>query len=44
LNGADEAEDTIKSRFDAFGVDKDLVLVVNQPVNDWAGPIRLPSR
>ncbi|CAN5190884.1 hypothetical protein BH10PLA2_BH10PLA2_17190 [soil metagenome] len=44
LNAEDGVEDTIKSRLDAFGADKDLVFVVDQPENDWSGPVRLPSQ
>ncbi len=44
LNAEDGAEDTIRNRLDAFGADKDLVFVVDQPENDWSGPVRLPSQ
>jgi hypothetical protein len=44
LNAEDGAEDTIKNRLDVFGADKDLVFVVDQPENDWSGPVRLPSQ
>jgi RecA-family ATPase len=44
LNAEDGAEDTIKNRLDAFGADKDLVFVVDQPENDWVSPVRLPSQ
>lgn len=44
LNAEDGAEDTINQRLEAFGADKDLVFVVDQPENDWSGPVRLPSQ
>src|SRR5258707_5410419 len=43
LNAEDGAEDTINHRLEAFGADKDLVFVVDQPANECTGTVLLAS-